>query len=284
MYYYIVNPHVGNGKINKIQEELKQTLTSFGVGGDFSKITGTGDAEKLANHAIEGGYKTIIIVGGDELIGEVAAAILKSNEKIALGIIPIGEENQVSRVLGISDWREACEIVAHRRLETIDIGLVESENFSKHFLVGVNVNYFPTKNKKENIIKKTFLNLPKSYLKRKKFVLENAKIVLNDNIEFFGNVFSLECFNLFGEDDNFFKISPKDKKLDLILNSKTDSLSNNFKKVAKDFSKFKVDSISASFIKPTKIKIDNVISELENFKISIIPDGISVIVGKDRKI
>ena len=86
MYYYILNPTSGSGSINNLQDKLRSTLNAYGIGGEFAKTTGPGDATKLAKSALEKGYNTIIAVGGDDTVNEVINGLAGSPAAIfALG-------------------------------------------------------------------------------------------------------------------------------------------------------------------------------------------------------
>ena len=117
MYYYIVNPAAGGGAINAIQERLKATLHSLKIDGEFAKTLGPGDAATVTEKALERRAKTIVAVGGSETINEIISAIYRRQApEVAIGIIPTGKHNHLARSLGITSWREACEILASRRL------------------------------------------------------------------------------------------------------------------------------------------------------------------------
>lgn len=114
MYYYVINPAAGKGSINRLQEKLRQRLRELGIDGEFAKTTGLGDATKMTKAAIEKGYNTIVVVGGDGTVNEVINGITK--ETVAVGIIPIGTSNLLARHMGIFSWQQACEVLAARRL------------------------------------------------------------------------------------------------------------------------------------------------------------------------
>lgn len=129
MYYYIINPAAGDGSINDIQAKLKSTLHKLNIEGEFVKTIGPGDAAKLATRAIEQGYKTIVAVGGDKTVDEVATAAYKSGSTAAVGVIPIGKHNMLASRLGIDNWRQAGEALAARRLAKVQLMEVNGELF-----------------------------------------------------------------------------------------------------------------------------------------------------------
>lgn len=132
MYYYIINPAAGGGKIYKIQDKLKSILSDLGIAGEFIKSTGPGDIPKLAEIGLKKGYSTIVAVGGDGTINDVLNNI--PNENIAFGIIPLGKTNTLAQTLGINDWMEACQILAARKTVKTNMGEVFLEGKNRFFV------------------------------------------------------------------------------------------------------------------------------------------------------
>ena len=117
MYYYIVNPAAGGGMINSIQDKLKASLRSLKIDGEFAKTLGEGDASQVTRKAIDRGVKTIVGVGGNATINEIITTVFRQGKSdVAIGIIPTGKNNTLARSLDINNWRQACEVLASRRL------------------------------------------------------------------------------------------------------------------------------------------------------------------------
>jgi len=135
MYYYILNPAAGGGRINKIQEKLKARLKELGIAGEFVKSIGDGDVTKLAAMGARKGYKTIVAVGGNGTVNEVINGIGDSGA--AIGIIPIGHANELARTLGIEDWQTACNVLAARKIKEVGIGRVGKHYFISAVNIGL---------------------------------------------------------------------------------------------------------------------------------------------------
>jgi len=148
MYYYIINPASGGGKINKVQDKLKERLKELGIAGEFAKSTGPGDIARLTKMAIERGYKTIVAVGGDGTINEIINAL--GDVRVALGIIPMGMSNELANMLGITDWSMACNILAARKVEEVDLGLINDKLFVTAASIGFDNILFDLKRSKRD--------------------------------------------------------------------------------------------------------------------------------------
>jgi len=69
---------------------------------DFVSTTEPGHAARLAADASGSGYDTVVAVGGDGTVREVAAGLHQAGGISRLGIIPAGTGNDLARSLGIS--------------------------------------------------------------------------------------------------------------------------------------------------------------------------------------
>lgn len=129
MYYYIINPAAGNRSIDDIQPKLKTALSRLNIEGEFVKTIGAGDAAKLTQRAIDQGYKTIVAVGGDQTVDEVAIAAYRSARPVAVGIIPTGQSNTLAERLGVTSWKQAGQALAARRLVKVQLIEVNGKTF-----------------------------------------------------------------------------------------------------------------------------------------------------------
>jgi diacylglycerol kinase (ATP) len=215
MYYYIINPASGGGRINKIQDKLKDRLKELGIAGEFVKSTGPGDIAKLTKMAIEKGFKTVVAVGGDGTINEIINAIGDSG--VALGIIPLGNTNELANMLGIGDWQTACNILAARKIEEVDLGLVNDKVFVTAASIGFDNLVFDLKrNKTEGILSGI------NYVAKLSNVVRDFKPV-RLTLDF-DNKYTVEtdCFNFSMSNGAFYQFlpqhsKPQDNMLDAIL-------------------------------------------------------------------
>ena len=116
---FIINPISGNGRKKDIislleAEGLKYVITKAG-----------GEAEEIARNCDE---STIVAVGGDGTVNEVARGLLGSDK--TLGIIPCGSGDGLALCLGISrNIRKALDTVLHGQTVLIDRGSINSRPF-----------------------------------------------------------------------------------------------------------------------------------------------------------
>lgn len=294
MYYYIINPAAGNGKINKIQDKLKAKLRELNIAGDFVKTTGKGDATKLAKLALKQGYKTIIAVGGDNTVNEVAQGILDT--KAVLGVIPIGNNNYLAKTLGIWHWEESLKILAARRLETIDLGKIKNNKVEKYFItsctIGLEANIIKQRPEegllsKLKFIKQVFSEIMKYKPKKVNIVMEEE---LNATLKMF-TVIVANCKPISGFKYTFHP-NPQDGKLDILLVSEIPRLKaiKNISAIADgryedliQTSIFKAKKVKIETEKKMPVAIDGEIVTKTPIEIEVIPKKLKVIVGKNRQ-
>jgi YegS/Rv2252/BmrU family lipid kinase len=215
MYYYIINPASGGGKINKIQDKLKDRLKELGIAGEFAKSTGPGDVARLTKMAIERNYKTIVAVGGDGTINEIINAI--GDARVALGIIPMGSNNELANMLGIKDWLTACNILAARKVEEVDLGRINDKLFVTAASIGFDNILFEYRRKQRS---GTWGRL--AFMTKLSAAARTFKPI---HLEFnFDDKYSVEtdCFNFSLSNGSFLsylpqKSKPQDDMLDAVL-------------------------------------------------------------------
>jgi diacylglycerol kinase (ATP) len=118
----VVNPSAGNGRGTRALPAVLSTLAR-GPGGPggirVCQTTSLGDAAQNAVDAAGRG-ETVVAVGGDGLVGTLAAAV--GSVGAPLGIIPAGNGNDFARMLGIpSAPQEAAQALLAGDRRTVDL-------------------------------------------------------------------------------------------------------------------------------------------------------------------
>lgn len=108
--------------------KIEMRLTDLGIGGKICRMSPLKNIQGLIQDEIRFGVKTIVVVGNDETVASVVNNITNYN-MITLGIIPIGEKNRIARALGIFNEMNACDILAARKIEKIDLGKINNIYF-----------------------------------------------------------------------------------------------------------------------------------------------------------
>jgi len=290
MYYYIINPAAGGGKINKVQTRLKERLKDLGIAGEFVKSTGPGDIAKLARLGIEKNFKTIVAVGGDGTIHEMINGI--DNDKIAIGIIPLGATNELAHTLGIPDWQSACNILSARKTEVVDLGIIKNRFFVTNVSLGFNTFLFENLNPNPT----SFLEKFKTGFSLFREAMNFKTVVVTLDFEE-GFSVEAECFNVTISNGKFLKFMPKklkpqDSLLDVVILSKLPftkvmrySNSKSGEKI-RDLSKistFRTKRVRIKTKKPYPVIADGQIVAETPVTVAIAEKKLRVIVSRERK-
>ena len=125
---FIINPFSGTGRKVDLPSLIQTGLDqSFGKPEIvFTKYRGHGT--ELAKDYVEKGFQTVVAVGGDGTVNEVARSLIHTDT--SLGIIPIGSGNGLARHLGIPmSLRKAIQQLNHSEPILMDYGLVNERPF-----------------------------------------------------------------------------------------------------------------------------------------------------------
>lgn len=118
----IVNPHSAKRATGRKWPELQKTLQRILPPFDVLMSQRAGDATAFAADAAIR-YETVVAVGGDGTVNEVANGIRQSGAEPALGILPRGTGSDLVRTLGIPHrLPDAAQLLARGNRHKIDLG------------------------------------------------------------------------------------------------------------------------------------------------------------------
>jgi YegS/Rv2252/BmrU family lipid kinase len=128
---FVVNPASANSSTGKRWPEVSARITALGLEHDSLLTNRAGEATELTAHALNSGADTVVAVGGDGTLNEVANgffAVDKGQAGAALGLLPFGTGGDFRRTLGIPmELEAAVDCFKRRKLRPIDVGRIEME-------------------------------------------------------------------------------------------------------------------------------------------------------------
>ncbi|HZG57001.1 diacylglycerol kinase family protein [Paenibacillus sp.] len=133
---FIVNGASGSGRGAKVWAAVERELSRRGVRYAAAATSSSGHATALAQRmARDGGYASIVAVGGDGTVHEVVAGLLGSN--VPLGHIPAGSGNDFARCLRLpAGPSEAVDALIAGHTVAIDVGRANGRPFVNSFGAG----------------------------------------------------------------------------------------------------------------------------------------------------
>lgn len=124
---FIINPIAGGKSKEHVPQLIQQHLNKATVEATIVFTEEAGHAHWLAKEASKT-YQSIIAVGGDGTVNEVASAVVGT--QAALGILPFGSGNGLSRFLSIPmDTAKAVQNINNNNIELIDAGQMNGQWF-----------------------------------------------------------------------------------------------------------------------------------------------------------
>jgi YegS/Rv2252/BmrU family lipid kinase len=147
---FIVNPMSGGGRTGKRWPALEAAIRHRDIEPDAVFTAHRGHGYDLANAGIADGRETIIAVGGDGTVNEVASAILDAGagDRVRIGTIAMGTGKDVGKCLGIGEPVKAICAIAAGNERRIDAARVEShgENgnpITRYFVLEASAGWIP---------------------------------------------------------------------------------------------------------------------------------------------
>ncbi len=123
----IVNPAAGGGRGEGRGAQAEALLAALGHDVVRWRTASLDDAARLAQTAAEDG-RVAVAVGGDGLVGRVAAAVAATGG--VLGVVPAGRGNDGARCLGIPvQLQRACGLLAGGTPRRVDLGEVGGRRY-----------------------------------------------------------------------------------------------------------------------------------------------------------
>jgi len=149
----LLNPYSNRWNAQKRWGEAEAALRAAGVAFDLSISEHTDHLVELAARAVQSGFSTLIVAGGDGSIGEVVNGAArgwdeKSPFPVVMGAIPLGTANDLCDNIGIPrDFSAVAQMIAKGKTRQIDLGKCNERYFLNNSAAGLEP-YVTTKQEK----------------------------------------------------------------------------------------------------------------------------------------
>lgn len=134
---FVINPAAGGGKSAKYIRYLRDFKHTLHPEIDLFITKRSGDATKICDRLVSGGYRKFVAVGGDGTFNEVIQSLAKRNDCV-LGVFPSGTGNDYAPGAGFPDHYEPWELadLFRCKAEPVDVGVCNGRYFLNNFGVG----------------------------------------------------------------------------------------------------------------------------------------------------
>ena len=136
MHVYIYDLYVTQPKFSNTITRVETRITDLGLNGKIIRLGVMSSLYDSIENELNKGAKTIIAVGNNSLLNQVINSVARLtalnsvNKNIPIGFIPIGKkDNEIADHLGITLNEEACDILSARRVQKLDLGLINNYYF-----------------------------------------------------------------------------------------------------------------------------------------------------------
>ena len=132
---FIINRKAGTDREKRLEGVIRRYLTPKAFSVEITHLAYLGHGTDLAKEAVANGVDTVVAVGGDGSINEIAQGLVGSDT--ALAIIPLGSGNGLARALKIPlKVPHALELIADGRRRQMDVGYANEHLFLSNAGVG----------------------------------------------------------------------------------------------------------------------------------------------------
>ena len=246
-YYYVYDEFVQDPKFERELAFIETRLTDLGVGGKIARLALFRDPTELIRDEVRKGAQTIVAVGNDVTFRKVIDAVADSG--VAIGIIPLGKDaNFIADMLGVPTGVASCDVISARIIQEVDIGVVNGLRFLHQLHI-----------EQGSACRVLCDNKFTISLKRKA---------------------ALEIRNLALADNDVPAANPTDGKLEIVIRTHRGGW---FSRTATETTRVPVEEALIECTKPVILRADGEAFEASEFRLSVIPNRIRLITGKDRK-
>lgn len=134
----IFNGHAGSGQANKLVPDIEAYLNKLKLDYVLKKTGRPSDVHTLITQSQPDHYSAVIAAGGDGTLFEVVNALMRirPENRLPLGILPVGTGNAFSRELGLkpADWKKALDIIQANNRKAVDVGKVQTSDQQYYFI------------------------------------------------------------------------------------------------------------------------------------------------------
>lgn len=120
LYAYLYDDFLSDRSFEKTLANIETRTSVLGIQGRIARLAIFRSAKELVEGLVREGAETIVIVGNDNTLQKTMWFL--PDLPVTVGYIPITEPSRIAGMLGIPVGEAACEILAARRIDLLDVG------------------------------------------------------------------------------------------------------------------------------------------------------------------
>ena len=127
LYAYLYDDFLADRQYDRALANLETRTSALGIHGRHARLAIFRSAKELVEGLVREGAETIVVVGNDHSLMKTMWFLPSMN--VTVGYIPVAEPHGIAEMLGIPAGDDACDVLAGRRIETVDIGMLGDRFF-----------------------------------------------------------------------------------------------------------------------------------------------------------
>lgn len=127
LYAYVYDDFLSDRTHERALAAIETRCSVLGIQGRTARLAVFRSARELVEGMVRDGAETIVVVGNDRSLEKVMWFL--PDLPVTVGYIPICPPSDIGTLLGIPQGEGACDVLAARRMELLDVGTMEDRYF-----------------------------------------------------------------------------------------------------------------------------------------------------------
>ncbi len=127
-YVYIYDDYLKEKEYKAILTNIERRLEDFEIAGKIIRLTSFSNPRVIIEDEIRHGTGTVVMVGNEKTLARVF--LRAADLETVFGFLPVGQkDNQLAEALGVPLNEKACDVLAARKIEKVDYGVINQKYF-----------------------------------------------------------------------------------------------------------------------------------------------------------
>lgn len=132
-YLYLYDSYLKERPFQSIVSIIETRLGDFEIVGKIVRLSTFTNPRVLVEDEIRHGVKNVVIVGNDDTLARILTRA--ADLEVTFSFLPIGQKkNYLAKILGIPLNEKSVEVLAARKVEKIDYGIINRNRFFLSYL------------------------------------------------------------------------------------------------------------------------------------------------------
>ncbi len=126
-YGFIYDDFLSDRQYERRIADIESRLVLLDLVGHVARLALFRSAKDLVESMVHQGVTTIVVIGNDRTLDKVMWFL--PDLDVTLGYLPVAEPTDIAEILGIPHGIEACDVLAARLIEVLDVGRLDDRYF-----------------------------------------------------------------------------------------------------------------------------------------------------------